>query len=128
MGVRSGGPISGGRANPIRIEHFAKRIIQTYEGMLDWAAAIREIEPPEVLHDVFEIAPRMPDRALSEFRDFVDRVVREMDEVPKRLVDAEETDEPMVIGLDLRLELDDQVMAEFHRRMKRARRKVKWGF
>lgn len=118
----------GEPGDPIRIEHFAKRIIQTYEGMLDWAAAIRGVEPPDVFADVFELAPRLPDRALSEFRHFVDRVVREMDELPDWEAESEETDEPMVFHLDLRLELDDQVMAEFNRRMKRARRRVKWGF
>ena len=118
----------GESGDSIRIEHFAKRIIQTYEGMLDWAAGIREIEPPEVLQEVWELAPQMPDRALGEFRDFVDRVVREMDGVPAKVDELKDEDEPLFIGLDLTLDLDDQLMEEFHRRMKRARRKVKWGF
>ena len=117
----------GESGDPVRIEHFAKRIIQTYEGMLDWAAEIRQIEPPEALSDVWEIAPRMPERAIAEFRDFVDRVIGEMDELPKRLDQISEEEEPIVIGLDLTLALDDEVTAEFHRRMKRARRKVRWG-
>jgi hypothetical protein len=118
----------GEPGDPVRIEHFAKRIIQTYEGMLDWAAEIREVEPPEVLREVWEVAPQMPKRPISEFRDFVDRVVREMDQLPKKVDELKEKDEPTVMTLDLNLELDDRVMEEFHRRMKRAHRKVKWGF
>ena len=118
----------GESGNQIRIEHFANRITQTYEGILAWAASIRGVEPPDVLQAVFEIAPRMADRPLVTFRQFVDRVVLEMDKLPGLLANSDVDDEPITISLDLTLEMDDQVTAEFDRRMKRANRKVKWGF
>jgi hypothetical protein len=115
----------GEPGDQVRIEHSARRIIQTYEGILDWAAAIRRIEPPDVLQEVFEIAPRMADKPLVTFREFVDRVVFEMDKLPELLANLNENDEPVTIPLDLTLDMDDQVMAEFNKRMERAKRKVK---
>jgi hypothetical protein len=120
--------VPGEPGDPVRIEHLAKRIIQTYEGILDWAAAIRGVEPPEVLRDVFGVAARMSDRPLTKFRQFVDRVVLEIDKVPALLDDPDAVEEPITIVLDLTLEMDDDVTAEFHQHMKRAKRKIKWGF
>jgi len=110
-----------------RIEHLADRVISTYEGILDWAAQLRQIRPPEILAPVFEIAPRMADRPLHEFREFVDDAVSQLDQIPA-VLSGGDRQEPFVIELDLHLALDQEVMAEYHRRMKRARRKQRWGF
>lgn len=118
----------GESGDPVRIEHLAKRVIQTYEGILDWAAMIRGVEPPEVLQDVFEVAARMADRPLTQFRQFVDRVVLEIDKVPTLLADPDAIEEPITIVLNLTLEIDDDVAAEFDQKMKRANRKIRWGF
>lgn len=118
----------GEAGDPIRIEHTAGRIIQTYEGIMDWAAGIRSVQPPETMQGAFEIAPHMADRPLEIFRDFVDRAVREMDALPERLRNVDEDGELVVVSLDLTLDADQQVMDEFNRRMKRAHRKQRWGF
>jgi hypothetical protein len=110
-----------------RIEHLAGRVISTYEGILDWAAAVREVRPPELLAPAFEVVPQMVGRPLRKFRDFVDSAVDELDRLHK-VLSEEEPDEPIVLTLDLSLELDQEVMAEYHRRIKRARRIQRWGF
>lgn len=113
----------GEQGDQIRIEHTAGRIIQTYEGIMDWAAGIRGVEPPESMQGPFEIAPHMADMPLEIFRDFVDRAVREMDALPERLRNVEEDGELVVVSLDLTLDADPKVMDEFNRHMKQVRRK-----
>ncbi|HEU4392107.1 MAG TPA: hypothetical protein VFR04_00570 [Solirubrobacterales bacterium] len=110
-----------------RIEHLANRVISTYEGVLDWAAQVRQVRPPELLGPAFEVVPLMVDRPLRKFRDFVDNAVIELDRVHK-ILDEGEPAEPIVLTLDLQLELDQEVMAEYHRRIKKAQRKQRWGF
>ncbi|HYJ22947.1 MAG TPA: hypothetical protein VEW07_13105 [Solirubrobacterales bacterium] len=110
-----------------RIEHLADRVISTYKGILDWAAQIRQVRPPDLLSPAFEVVPLMVDLPLRKFRDFVDTAVDELDRL-HGILEEEEPDEPIVLTLDLHLELDQDVMAEYHRRIKRARRKQRWGF
>jgi hypothetical protein len=72
----------GEPGDPIRIEHFATRIVQTYEALLDWAASLRAVEPPAVLQPAFETAARMADQPMLEIRQFIEDSVRETDRIP----------------------------------------------
>jgi hypothetical protein len=117
----------GESGDPIRIEHFATRILQTYEELLEWAASFRNIDPPEVLIPSFEMAAQMADQPLSEIRGFIDDVVRGIDQVPAYLDNHKEGDPPLRLDLILKLTKDEDVGAEFQRRIKRARRKLRWG-
>jgi hypothetical protein len=117
----------GEPGDPVRIEHFAARIIQTYGELLDWAASLRAIDPPEVLLPSFESATQMADQPLGELREFFDATVREFDRIPAYLNDRAEGDPPLQIDLALKLTVDDEVSAEFHRRLRRARRKIRLG-
>lgn len=110
-----------------RIEHLADRVISTYEGILDWGLQIRQIRPPDLLVPPFEVVPLMVDRPLRKFREFVDNAVTELDRL-HFIIEEGNLDEPIVLNLNLHLELDNEVMDEYHRRMKRARRKQRWGF
>lgn len=118
----------GEPGDAVRIEHFANRIIRTYGELLDWAASLRAVAPPDVLVPPFEMAAHMADRPLLEVREFVDNVVREVDRVPSFVANHGEGEEPLTIELELKLTIDDEVSAEFHRRLKRAKRRVRWGF
>ncbi|HEX5928383.1 MAG TPA: hypothetical protein VFY48_03230 [Solirubrobacterales bacterium] len=117
----------GVEGDPHRIEHLANRVISTYAGILDWAAEVRQVRPPEILAPAFEMVPLMADRPLRKFRGFVDDAVAKLDRVPA-ILQQDEPEEPIVLTLDLHLELDADVMAEYHRRIKRAQRKQRWGF
>ncbi|MGD9736089.1 MAG: hypothetical protein AB7V58_10855 [Solirubrobacterales bacterium] len=120
--------VPGSPGDPVRIEHFAIRIVQTYEEILDWAGTLRAVEGPDVLKPALELAPHMADQPVSEFRDFVDLVVREIDRVPAFVEGHQDGDDPLRIDLTLTISLDQEIMDEFHRRLKRARRKIRWGF
>lgn len=110
-----------------RIEHLAERVISTYEGILDWAFRVREVRPPELLVPPFEVVPMMADRPLRKFREFVDSAVTELDRLHS-VIEEEKPDKPITLTLDLYLELDEEIMEEYNRRIKRARRKQRWGF
>ena len=69
----------------------------------------------------------MAKRPLQKFRDFIDNAVSELDRIPEILEDGK-PDKPIVLEFDLHLELDEAVMTEYRRRIKRARRKQRWGF
>jgi hypothetical protein len=118
----------GSPGEPVRIEHFATRIVQTYGEILDWAATLRAVEGPDVLRPAIEIAPSMADQPLSEFREFVDVAVREIDRVPAFIAGHRDGDGPLSIDLTLTISLDQAIMDEFHRRLKQARQKMRWGF
>lgn len=118
----------GDPGDPVRIEHFATRIVQAYGEILDWAATLRAVEVPDVLRPALELAPSMADQPLSEFREFVNVVVREGDGVPAFVAGYEDGDGPLRIDLTLTISLDQTIMGEFHRRLKGARRKIRWGF
>jgi hypothetical protein len=118
----------GEPGDPVRIEHFATRIMQTYDELLDWAASLRTVDPPDVLVPPFEMAARWGDQPLLEVREFVDTAVREIDRVPSFIANHTEDDGPLKIDLALTLTTDEEVSAEFHRRLKRAKRRIRWGF
>jgi hypothetical protein len=117
----------GEPGDPVRIEHFATRIVQTHEELLGWAASIRAIDPPSVLVPAFEAAARMADQPLSEIRQFIDDAVRETDRIPAYVAGEDEHEPPLEIRLRLTLTMDEEVSAELDRRLKRANRKVRWG-
>jgi hypothetical protein len=110
-----------------RIEHMANRIIQTYADMLEWARRIRAADSPPALADVFQIAPDLATQPLQQFRSFFEVTVREIDRVPAFMAGDPSPDAPLKITLSLDMGVDDKLMAEYHRRIKRAHRKVKWG-
>jgi hypothetical protein len=118
----------GEAGDPVRIQHFATRIMQTYSELLDWAASLRAVDPPEILAPSFEMAARMADQPLREVREFVDTAVREFDRIPAFVARHTEGDVPLEIQLELKITMDEEVSAEFHRRLKRAKRKLRWGF
>jgi hypothetical protein len=107
----------GEPGEPLRIEHFAQRIITTYEGLLDWAASLRSMDVPEVFKGAYETAARMADQPVSEIRAFIDRVVEEMDRVPQRLAEANDEDKPITIAMNLDLAGDEELVDEFNRQL-----------
>lgn len=112
-----GAPGKAGDAG--RIEYFADRIIESYEGILDWEMKVREFDPPGYLSEVCEVVPRMAELPLQQFRDFIDDVVRETDRIPV-FVASSEPEGQLVIKLDLVLSMDDEVSEEFSRKIKKA--------
>ncbi len=116
----------GVSGDAVKIEHAAELITSTYEGMLDWAAEIRGVVPPDVMQGVFEVAPHMADKPLKEMRTFIERAVTEMGKIPAHLKDPDGGQ--LIIDLELVLDVDENVQRELNRQTRRARRKLRWGF
>jgi hypothetical protein len=107
----------GEPGDPKRIQHLGGRLVDVYESMLDWASQLRRIHVPEDFRHAFELAARMIDQPIEEFREFIDRPVTAMDGLSGQL--AEPDDGPLVIDLELRLSVDESVAAAFHSEMQR---------
>jgi hypothetical protein len=107
----------GEPGDPVRIENLARHVIRIYEAMLDWAAGLRAVVPPEPYERAFEITASMAHQPILEVRDFVDDVVREMGRIPGYL--AGDQEEPLEIHVQLELSIDWEVVAAFGAEMAR---------
>jgi hypothetical protein len=109
----------GEPGDPVRIENLARHVIGTYEGLLDWAARMRAVVPPEDLERLLELTALMAKAPIMQFRDFVDDVVRELGKLPAHL--ASDTDELLEIEVNLVLEIDPGVLSELEAETERVR-------
>jgi hypothetical protein len=108
---------SGKPGDPVRITHLAERIIDVYEAMIEWAARLRGAAVEEDFRHAVDLASQFVDLAIQAFRDFVARLVAEVDRLPTLL--REETPAPITITLTLVLEIDDDVQAQFYKELRR---------
>jgi hypothetical protein len=105
-----------------RIEHLARRLIDTYGSLMDWALDVRRADLHSGFERAGEIAASLVDRSIAEFRGFVDNTVSTIDEVPARLRAAEDDpeSEPISLKLGLVLTVDDALVEEFDAELRRA--------
>lgn len=110
----------GTSGDPVRIEHFAQRILATYEAILDWAAAIRGTVVSDVLKQTFELTALLADRPAADIRGFIDRVVSEAERIPAHIADENPNKAPLTIDVSLVLAIDDDALAAYQAEMRRA--------
>jgi hypothetical protein len=103
------GPL-GKAGDPASIEHLARRLIDVYEGLLDWAARLRGLPVEERFERVVELSSSFVDKPVGQLLDFVGRVVAEIDPLPSLL--REESPEPISIELTCTLSIDEEVQRE----------------
>ncbi|MFE7135640.1 hypothetical protein ACFVIM_32760 [Streptomyces sp. NPDC057638] len=65
--------------DPELITHIARRLLSTYESLMDRAIALRSVRPPSRMATLFEIASRYPQAAIDGFDAFVETLVRQVD-------------------------------------------------
>ena len=104
----------GTAGDPVRIEHLAGRILTGYEEMLDWAAGLRSVEPPDRYARLFSIAARMADAPLIEMRRFIDEVVERLEGAADHVADPDPDKGVLTIELDLVLRIDQEVQRELY--------------
>jgi hypothetical protein len=113
----------GEPGNSDAIEHLAQRLIDTYAGLLEWAAQLRNVSLPDEFEHAGELAASFVDRPIEQFREFVDTTVAKMDELPALLRAANQTSEtetePEAIRfeIDLVLSIDDRLVDDFNEEM-----------
>jgi hypothetical protein len=82
----------GGRlepGDPLRILSMARHLATGYEAMLDWSSELRGLRVPEGMREMFELTARMADQPIAQVRTFIDELVRDMDELPRRVSTGE---------------------------------------
>ncbi|MFG2144326.1 hypothetical protein ACGFRG_09020 [Streptomyces sp. NPDC048696] len=109
----------GSPGNPELIEHFADRIVRSYEDLLDWAAEIRGTVVPERMSRAFEAAALVAAQPAADIRRFIDLTVESIDGIPARL--AQPNPQPIALTLTLTLTVNDAAIAAFIKEAKRVR-------
>lgn len=114
---------SGEPGDPERIEHLARRLIDIYGGLLDWATRVRGARLPDEFKRVGEIAASFVDQPIGQFREFVDHTVSETDRLPALLRAANESPEgePVTITLALVLTIDEDLQYDFNEELENFR-------
>jgi hypothetical protein len=104
--------------DPARIEHFAQWIVDMYEQTLDWGLTMRSLDVPDALKKSVELAAQAADQPATDIKRFIDHAIEETDRIPAAIAAPDPT--PVKIELALVLTVDDQLMTEFIRELKRA--------
>jgi hypothetical protein len=105
----------GESGDPRRITEFAEGIVAAYSELLDWSARLRATGVPERFRGIFDIASEYADLPLRQLREYIDRVVDELDGLPAALREGR----PITAVLTLTLSVDDEVGERFTRELER---------
>jgi hypothetical protein len=105
----------GEPGNASLIEHYARRILASYEELLDWAAEVRGTTYPEDFKWAFELAARAMQRPASDVRGFIDYSVKKIGEIPALLADSNSG--PIEIELQLTVTIDDKAINAFNKEL-----------
>lgn len=109
--------LPGEDGDPDQIDHLANRLMDVYEGLLDWAAGIRSMTVPDNFREAFTALAAFADGPIEQTRAFVDEVVDQIDAVPARL----EAGERVELKLTLTINILDGQMEAFNAAMGRLR-------
>lgn len=117
--------LPGEPGDPELIQHLGQRLMDIYGELMNWAAELRGASVPDKFRTAFDLAARFVDQPIEQFREFVDRNVEEMDALSPYLAQPEPR-EPKRIELQLTLTIDDNVIEDFNREIRRLRRRRFW--
>jgi CRP-like cAMP-binding protein len=119
---RAFGPL-GVPGNPVHIEHLGQRLLEMYEGLLDWSARIRGTPTSDHFSRALQLLASYADNPIAEMRAFIDRYMDETSRLSERLANQDDDDEPIQVVMYITFEIDEHVSREFSREMKRLRRR-----
>lgn len=105
----------GEPGNVDNIEHLGKRFIDSYEAYFDWAADIRGAVTSRRLERAFELVARMICGPVRQVEQFIDDYADQVRGIPDLLA----VGGPVRLGISLILNIDDDVVRELDKEMKR---------
>lgn len=112
----------GEEGDPEKIKALSASLMAGYSGLLDWAAGYQADGVPERFRVIYDAVSELADEPLQQYREYVDRVVSELDKVPAALRKGG----PIELELRLTLSIDDSAQArlqqEFDNYIKRIER------
>lgn len=106
--------------DPTKVEHFAHRILKLYESMLDWAAELRNTSVPAAFTEIRDVTACFVDRPLEGVRAFIDKAEDQISRLPELAVGGT-VEQPVKITLELKLEVDPEVMERHTKAWDRAK-------
>lgn len=107
----------GSPGSPENIEHFAGRVVASYEDLLNWAAEIRGTVYPENMKEAFKMGALVAAQPAEDIRNFIDRVVAAFGEIPTLLTQPNR--QPIRIDLTLTLTVNDTAIAALVKEVQR---------
>ena len=121
---RAFGP-QGTAGDPAVIRHFAKRTVDGYGMLMRWAQYLRGLRVPEEFHEVMEAAANLMRLPVEQCREFMRRVVTQMDKLDELMALADDDEEatvesPMVVELTLTLSIDPRDVQALEDALKQA--------
>jgi hypothetical protein len=99
------------------IQHMASRLIDLYALLLEWAEETRALRVPDWAERLKEIAVTLVRQPIERTHDFVDEFIANLEKVIAK--SAEGDTAPVTITMELIYEIDDSVIAEFDRELRR---------
>jgi hypothetical protein len=107
----------GEPGDPVEIDHLASRMIDVYEGLIDWGARVRATPVDRNFDQVVDLSSRFVDQPIQQFRDFVDLVVAETDQLPAAL--STDSPEPVKLTLTITLSIEDGLQDKLDAELRR---------
>jgi hypothetical protein len=108
-----------------RIVHVARRVVQIYESMMDWAGGLRNTLVSSEHEQLLELNARMADGPVRQIRDFIQTVADQIARIPALTKQAVEEgaskQSPMIVDLTLQLSLDDDNQEQLYAELERLR-------
>jgi hypothetical protein len=105
----------GEPGDPVKIDHYAQRIISLYDELMDWSARVRGIRARPEYTRLVGLAAQFADLPLRQMRAFFDDFVREVSTIPARI----EAGERVRLNMTLRLDIDNAISDAFLREYER---------
>lgn len=109
----------GELGDPIRIEHFARRILAAYEHAMDWAAELRGVEIDSLFEPLLELTARFADPPVRQIRQFIDGFVAKAEAIPRYVAKEDPNKPALVIEMNLLVAIDDEVSDALSNEMER---------
>jgi hypothetical protein len=99
----------GEAGDPVLIQHFGAWVIGVYAQLMDWAGMVRSAGVSEEFTEAFDLASRAVDRPIDQVRDFIRRMIGQIEELP-RLLEGPEPRSPITFEWKLTLSLDNELL------------------
>lgn len=119
MEAAVGAPGEAGDAE--RIQHLGRRLVDTWRQLIDWSAAVRGMRVPGELRPVFQAIADMAVLPAAQVHDWIDELVRDLEEAFDRLDRGEEGIE---LHSTLTVSIDPAVQSRFDAALAQAEREL----
>ena len=105
--------VPGEPGDPELIEHLARRTIEGYAHLMEWASGLRSARVPNEFRDALNIAADMALRPVEEFRAYIERFADVLDCSLADGASASPGGSAIEVSVELILTIDEGVTAAF---------------